>query len=244
MKNFKNCLSGINIDEKVFSYLKTELMERYSFGLVRDLFSLPCMEYETRHKLSLLFSLLEDNEVNDTIIGMLCQILSNIFDKMWYDYRERLKTLIEENYIILNRSQLLLLAHTIELMYAKGYENTLELTNLVYQRISLYNNEFNADSDENVRIKLAKIAYSTSRYNIHENFSAIQEIKKHLKKSGRKHLFGILNYYKGICLEVAGWKFEYKDANYYILKSRCNEFELAYVYLNYRTNNLETSSKC
>jgi hypothetical protein len=125
-------------------------------------------------------------------------------------------------------------------MYAKGY-NALGLVYLIYQRIPMSNVEFNPDSEDNVRIKLAKIAYSTDNYNISENFATIQSIKYHLKTSGRKYLMGMLNYYKGLCLKLANWRNDYKDANYYILKSGNYGFGLADTYLKYASNNFETS---
>jgi len=241
MSNLNNCLVGIKeeIDEKCFLYLKTELERNYSFDLVRDLLSLPCMQY--RHKLSVLYSLWEDNEVNDIIIGMLCQLLADIPGELWWSCQARLKDLIEGNYAILNRSQLLLLAHTIETMYARGYENTFQLLNIIYQRIALQDYEFNPDSDDNVRIKLAKIAYSTSIYNVQDKLDAISAVKYHLKNSGRKYLLGVLNYYKGLCLKIANRKIDYKDCTHYFLKSRNKGFVLAAVHLDYNPKNVETS---
>lgn len=243
MKNFKNCLMGIEIKEPCFEYLQSELKENYSFGLVIDLFSLPCMQYETRNKLSIIFALLEDRETNDTIISWLTYILTNLSGELWHEYQERLKSCIEAQFSLFSRSQLLLLAHTIEIMYAKGYENTFELSRILYQCIPLCNNEFNPDSDDNIRIKLAKIAYSTSQYNFNEKLAAIKDIKDHLKNSGRKYLQGMLNYYKGICLGAAACRLDYKDDVYYIMKSKIKEFELAYVYLDYRGKNFETSKE-
>ena len=136
----------------------------------------------------------------------------------------------------------MLLANTIEVMYAKGF-NTYKLLNLIYQRLSLSDVEFNPDSDDNVRIKLAKIAYSTSKFNICDSLATIENVKHHLKVSEHKHLLGMLNYYKGLCLEVASYSLEFKDSKHYILKSRNKGFALASIYLNYRGNNVETSKK-
>ena len=241
MNNFKNALLGITLDEKCFLYLKEELLKDYSFGLVLDMLSLPCMKFETQHTLSLLFALLEDNEVNDTIVSMLCQHLADVTAERWPGCRERLGTLIEGHHLIFNRSQLMLLAHTLETMYAKVYEGTFRLLHLTYQRIPLSDVEFNPDSDDNMRIRLAKIAYSTTRYNVIEKLDVVDSIKRHLKASDRKHLLGMLNYYKGICLEAADAKDEFKDSVHYICKARNRGFELANIYLNYRYINLETS---
>ncbi len=240
MMNFKNYIKGLNIQEPCLTFLKSELENNYSFGLVRDLFSLPCMQYETRHKLTMIFALLEDKEINDTIINWLTQILNNITEDPWSDYEGRLSDYIEKNYFMLSRSQLMLLANTVEVMYAKGF-NTFNLLNLIYQRLSLSDVEFNPDSDDNVRIKLAKIAYRTSRFNINDSLVAISSLKLHLKESSRKHLLGVLNYYKGLCLEAASCSLDFKDSKYYILKSKNKGFALASIYLNYRGNNIETS---
>lgn len=243
MMNFKNCLMGIEIDERCFNFLKDELSKKYDFALFNDMLTLPCMQFESRNKLLLLFALLEDGEINDGIIDMLCSLLANISEKLWHDFSERLKMLIESKYLMLSRSQKLRLAHTVEVMSAKGYKNGFELSNLIYQRIPLSDGEFNPDSDDNVRIKLAKIAYSTCNYNFNEKLKEIDYIKHHLKNSGRKYLMGVVNYYKGLCLKATAVKVDYKDNVYYIMKSKTKGFALADIYLDYRTNNFETSSE-
>ncbi len=243
MKNFNNCLLGIEIDEKCFRYLKDELSQKYDFALLNDLLSLPCMQFEEKNKLLLLFALLEDGEINDNIIDKLCNHLDNISERIWVDYHEKLKSLVETKYLLLCKSQKLRLAQTIETMYAKGYEHSFDLANLIYQRISESNKEFNPDSYDNIRIKLAKIAYSTGKYNFNEKIMEINTIKRHLKSCRHKELMGIVNYYKGLCLKVTGFKIDYNDEIYYILKSKSRGFDLATIYLNHRSNNLETSSK-
>lgn len=241
MMNFKNCLLGIEIEEKRFCYLKNELTQKYDFTLLTDLLSLPCMHFETKHKLLLLFALLEDGEINDTIVDSLCDLLSNITSKLWNDFSEKLYTFVETQFLLLNRSQMLRLAHTVEIMYAKGYTDTFDIANLIYQRIPQSDEEFNPDSDDNIRIRLAKIAYSVCKYNYNEKFRAIAAIKGHLKSSGRKYLMGAVNYYKGLCLKATGTTFDFKDDIYYIIKSRSRGFELAHIYLDYRSINFETS---
>lgn len=240
MDKFNNYLDEIKIEETCLKFLKTELKKEYSFDLVRDLFSLPCTEHETRHKLVLILILLEEGEVNDTIISWLIQILLNITGDLWKEYKKRLKCYVEKQSYQLSRSQLMLLANTLEVMYAKGYKS-FKLLNLIYNRIPLSDAEFNPDSDDNVRIKLAKIAYSTTKYNINEKFRAVKALKHHLEKSDRGYLFGILNYYKGLCLRAAKCKNDYKDATYYIQMARNMGFELAGIYLDYKPINFETS---
>ena len=234
MKNFKNCILGINIEEKCFTYLKSELESNFSFDLVEDLFSLPCIRYETQHKLSLVFALLEDKKANDTIVNWLSQLLADIPKQLWIDCNQRLKSYIEINYNLLSRSQLLLLANTLEVMNAKGYDSAFELAGLLYQRIPFNEYEFNPDSEENLRIKLSKLAYNTSGYNIIENLEAIKSIKQRLKLTKRKYLYPMLYYYKGICLEAANYKIEYKDSIYYILKAQNMQYKLASLYLKHR----------
>lgn len=244
MMHFKNCLIGIDIDERCFKYLKDELSQKYDFALFNDLLALPCMRFETKYKLLLLFALLEDGEINDTIVDTLCNLLTNISARLWDDLSERVEMLAESKYLLLSRSQKLRLAHTIELMYAKGYAHTFDLANLMYQRVPQFDEDFNPDSDDNVRIKLAKITYSTGKYNFNEKIRAIAAIKHHLKSSGRKYLMGVVNYYKGVCLKATGVKLDYKNDIYYIMKSKSRGFDLASTYLDYRSNNIETSSKC
>lgn len=233
MKNIKNWLNGTEIKEIGFLKIKEELERNYSFELVRDIISLPCMQYSIEPKLSLMIAHLEDKVVNDTVIGVLCQILGDIPIELWRKYRENLNIFIKENYYLLSRSQFLLLAHTIEVMYARGYEYTFQFLNLIYQRIALQDYEFNPDSDDNIRIKLAKIAYSSSVYNIQDKLNAISAVKHRLKTSGREYLLGVLNYYKGLCLKIANCKIGYNDSTYYLLKARNRGFELAKVYLDY-----------
>lgn len=243
MNNFKNYLAQIEIEEKCFEYLKSELIAHYSFRLVEDLFSLPCLRYEPKHKLVMILSLLEDKEINDTIIHTLTQLLVNIHGQLWAEYESRITNIIESNYHIFSRRQLLLLANTIEIMYAKGYD-TLKLANIVYEKIPLSDVEFNPDSDENTRIKLAKIAYKASIYNLNDCLYSIDELKHHLKITGRKHLLGMINYYKGICLKITNSVIGYNNATHYITKAKNRSFDLASTYFNYRGNNFETSNKC
>ena len=101
--------------------------------------------------------------------------------------------------------------------------------------------EFNPDSEENIRIQLAKLAYSTNKYNFNEKFNCINSIKKHIKKAERYYLLGMLYYYKGIFLNALGYKYYPEDTHYYMLKSRNRGFYLASVYLTYSVNNFETS---
>lgn len=241
MKNFNNCLLGIEINEKCFNYLKDALEQKYDFVLFNDLLSLPCMQFERKHKLRLLISLIEDGEINDSIIDLLCSNLVNISASEWKGYREILKSFIELNHLIMSRNQKLHLAHTIEIMCAKGYYQAFDLANIIYQRISKSDKDFNPDSEENVRVRLAKIAYSTSKYNFNEKIAAINTIKHHLKSCGRKYLLGIVHYYKGLCLKIAGVKIGYNDDVHYIQKANLRGFALASMYLDYRANNLETS---
>ena len=243
MKKLENCLLGIEIEEKCFNYLKEELQKKYEFGLFNDLLSLPCMQYDVKSKLSLLLAVIEDGECNDAIAEKLCYQLANVSEQLWRNFKERLEMLIEPNNFTLNRNHLLKLANTLEIMYAKGYGEADYLTRLIYERIQQTDVEFNTDSDENVRIKLAKIAYSTTKYNFDEKIKAIDTVKYHLKSSGRKYLLGVLNYYKGMCLKTVGIKLDYKDDIYYIMKSKARGFDLATIYLNYSSNNIETSSE-
>ena len=138
---------------------------------------------------------------------------------------------------------MLLLANAVEIMYAKGFD-TFGLLNLIYQRVPLSDVCFNPYSEDNTRIKLAKIAYSTTKYNMNDNLEEFKCLKRNLKAAGYNHLLRILNYYKGVCLGSIFYKIDYKGADYYILKAKNNQFELAYIYLNYRGNNSETSKKC
>ena len=236
--NFKNSLEGIETTEKCFDFLKANLSEKFDYELFWDLLSLPCMDREDKSKLSLLFALLEDNICNDAIVNALCDILNDIPAPLWSIFKENLIKIFQIKHFIFNRSQKLQIANTIEIMYAKGYDDAWKLAELVYQTIGQPDNEFIPDSEENMRIKLAKIAYSTNKHNYHEKFHKIALVKNHIKVSKRKYLMGVLNYYKGLCLKFGGITLDYKDSKYYMSKSRNRGFSLANIYLNY---NIETS---
>ena len=157
MNKTVNYIQNMEINDECFEVLREEICKKYSFGLIRGIFALPCMEYETRHKLVIVLYLLEDGEVNESIVGWLTHILSEITLDLWKDYEKSLSNYIEKQYFKLSRSQLMLIANTLEVMYAKGYD-VFALLNIIYMRIPLSNAEFNPDSDDNVRIKLAKKA--------------------------------------------------------------------------------------
>lgn len=239
--NLKNCLMGIDIEDECFSFLKGKLQKEYSFILFNDMLSLTCMRHNTKQRMSLILSVLEDKKTDDGLVGLFCELLSGISGELWDEFKNRLKTFIEDDYYLLQQTQLLLLANTIEVMYAKGYNNAFELANVIYRRIPLNNYEFNPDSDENIRIKLAKLAYSTHQYNFNDIITDIKSIKKHLKITHRKYLLGMLNYYKGLCLGAANETYNYNNANYYIAKAKDKGFALAPIYLHYNSKNFETS---
>lgn len=241
MKNFSEALLGLEIGEKGFECLKKELQKKYDFDLAVDLLSLPCLRFEPKYRLSVLMALLEDEVVNDTVVGMLCDLLGDISGELWAFCRERLSAFVEEKYFRLSRSQLLMLAHTVEVMYAKGYGDTFDMCKSVYEKIQLRDSEFNPDSDDNVRIRLAKLAYSTNRYNFNEKFLAIESVERHMKASKRKYLLGVVKYYKALCLDSVGFSDEYGDADYYMMSSRMKGFALARIFLEYGRKNPETS---
>ena len=241
MNNLRNCLDNHEIDEPCFNYLKSQILSEYSLGLVLDLISLPCVRYDLKLKLSLMFSLIEDKQVNDSIINHLCEFLGQTSNEEWLDYKERVVYIVNNCYSLITRTQFLKLAHALEIMHAKGYENITRLLYMIYDRISTNNCEFNPDSDENVRIRLAKLAYGASKYNVIETLEAIKGLKRHIENSCRKYLLGTLNYYKGISLGVSGYKVGYKDSWYYVQKASNKDFFLARTYLKYRYSNFETS---
>ena len=241
MTNLKNCLIGINIEDDSFSFFKEKLQKEYSFISFNDMLSLTCMQHNTKQKILLLLSVLEDQDIDDKLVGLFCKVFGSISGELWDECKNRLKSFIEEHYYLLQHNQLLSLANTIEVMSAKRYHNAFELANVIYQRIPLNNYEFNPDSDENVRIRLAKLAYSTHQYNFNEIISEIENIKKHLKITHRKYLLGMLNYYKGLCLGAVNETLNYKNANDFIAKSNDKGFALASIYLCYSSLNFETS---
>lgn len=241
MNNFNNYLMGMDIDEKCFKFVKEELQKEYNLNLVLDLISLPCMNYRQKDKLFLLLNLIRDNEVNDSTVFALCELLRDIGSVLWSDIVNILAEIIESKYHLFNREQQLHLAHTIELLYAKGFSLCIKQLQNLYERISLSNIEFSPDSEENIRIRLAKCAYSCNQYNFTERIDTIKAVKAHLKASKNTHLLGTLYYYKAICMGNIYSPLDGKDLKYYMMKSDYRGFALATTYLHYIRFHSETS---
>ena len=119
----------------------------------------------------------------------------------------------------------------------------LEEAEAEYSLISSHyenNDGYIIDDEENVRIRLAKIAYTANIYNVVEKEHEIKDIKNRLKKVDRDFLLGMVNYYRGLCSRCCNAN-DGKDAEYYILKAKSRGFSLASVYLNNRQIHFETS---
>lgn len=239
MKNFKNTLGQIEDKDQCFNFAKNKLMETWDITLFKDLLSLPCMEYRQKEKVSLLISLIKDEKVSDFVVQALVNELSKITVNTWNECKDILSPVIEEQMHVLSKQQQLGLAHSIEVMFAKGLPHTSEILAELYMRVEV-NDGYIIDDEENVRIRLAKIAYTTNIYNVVEKEHDIKGIKNRLKKVDRDFLLGMVNYYRGICIRCRNAN-DGKDAEYYILKAKSRGFSLASVYLNNRQIHFETS---
>ena len=127
---------------------------------------------------------------------------------------------------------MLSLAYTIELMNAKNYNGAYEIANLIYERIPI-ENDFIEFSEEDIRIRLAKLAYSTGRYNINEKINSIMTIKSTLKKADCHFLLGIVHYYIALCLAISGCHYKDKSEKDYFKKSYNKGFPLSETYLQH-----------
>lgn len=239
MKNFKNMLGQIEDKDQCFNFAKDKLMKTWDVTLFKDLLSLPCMEYRQKEKVLLLLSLIKDELASDFVVQALVNEISKITVNAWDECKDILSPVIEEQMHILSKQQQLWLAHAIEVMFAKGLPDTNEILAELYMRVEV-NDGYIIDTEENIRIGLAKIAYSTNIYNVVEKEHEIKDIKNRLKKADRDFLLGMVNYYRGICVRCHNVDVG-KDAEYYILKAKSRGFSLASVYLNNRQIHFETS---
>ena len=139
---------------------------------------------------------------------------------------------------IQNRAWQLYLVHVIETLYAKNLINAWPLLFDMYRLIEPSNNDFSPNSEENVRIKCARIAYSTNNYNYKQKLEEINALKENLKISENRQLLGMVFYYKGLCLKDI--RCYDKDITYFMQKSRDKGYRLAGIYLDYHFN-FETS---
>lgn len=239
MKEFNNLLLGIEDEGLCFNFAKDKLMNTWNVTLFKDLISLPCMEYRQKDKVSLLLSLIKDEQASDFVVQTLVNELSEITVKTWGECKDTLKAVMEEKLHTLSKQQQLGLAHAIEVMFAKGLPHANEILAELYMRVEV-NDGYIIDDEENVRIRLAKIAYTTNIYNVVEKENEIKSIKNRLKKADREFLMGMVNYYRGICVRCHNAD-DGKDTEYYMLKARSRGFYLASVYLNYKQIHFETS---
>ncbi len=92
---------------------------------------------------------------------------------------------------------------------------------------------YSPNSEDSVRIALAKIAYSTNCYNWVDKLTLINQIKEMANSSERQYLKGVIFYYKGLCLDKVSESVNYKDGAYFMCKSQACCFPLANIYLNY-----------
>ncbi|MDD6736411.1 MAG: hypothetical protein PUE13_08915 [Clostridiales bacterium] len=235
LSNFKNCIEGINVKEKGFICLKQEFLTSGDLTLVADILSLSCLN--NTHRTKMLIELLKDGSINDFIVQKLCEYLEDISPVTWDEMKLTISDCICG---INNRSWQLSLIQTLEILYAKNLPGTRPLLFELYRRIEPRDNDFSPNSEENIRIKCARIAYHVNQYNFVQRLGEINKLKNALKRSGNKQLMGMVFYYKALCvqnIECYG-----KDTSYYMRKSLDKGYRMAGVYLDYHYN-VETSSK-
>ncbi|MBQ4516614.1 MAG: hypothetical protein II978_07480 [Clostridia bacterium] len=243
MENFKSCLQGIDVNEKCAKFLKGELSKKFDKELLYDFLSLPVIKHMHKERITILINLIRDGVYDYDIISSLCDELEDVSNYLWLDIVNMIDEIIHEIFYKFDRRAQLKLAYTLEVLYAKGFSNIGIMLQKLFEIINFSNLEFSPDSEENVHIRLAKVAYSCNAYNYPQKVKCLKSIKEHLKMSKNKHLMGMLNYYKGISYKCAHLSYDGKNDEYYILKSRNRGFELAKIYFEYINIHIEKSKK-
>lgn len=244
MSYIKNVLSRDSRLEAVeaFHLLKGAAMENPTSDLILSLLALPSMVAQEEFKISILIAAVQDGMVTDGIIESLCKMISGLSPGIWSEKVDDIKAFISgSEFLKFTRRQKLLLAHTFEVLFAKGFDDSRELAMKAYCQISPQNVEFAPYSDENVRIRLARLAYGCHMNNWQEVLGEIFRFKKTIKKAHYGHLKGMVSYYIGIALANSVKEIDKKDAGYYIAGANCKRFPLAAIYLSYHPQKVETS---
>ena len=227
--NIKNAIEGLECTEPSFVCLKEEFYKEHNLRLIQSILFLPCVK-SNPNLIDLLIVLLEEKYNDNYIIDEICKTLCSVPLAELPSVISKIKNALDSNYC-LSRSALLSMASAAEELFARNMPDTIPLIRSLYERISLKDFDYSPNSEENTRIRCAKIAYLANQYNYREKLDEINSIKSQLKTSGNKNLLGIVLYYKGLC--VRSDKNREKNTSYYMLNSRNRGYSLAAVYMNY-----------
>ncbi|MCH5186088.1 MAG: hypothetical protein J1F64_08185 [Oscillospiraceae bacterium] len=142
---------------------------------------------------------------------------------------KRLIQILKDNIGLFNRTQLVIIADTFEILYAREKRGDMKETlKYIFRHISV-ENKLTPNSEENIRIELSKIAYSCNKGNYNESIDKIYGIKLRLKSAGVKGLSGVVAYYNALCEETYHNKWEV-NVNEDMQKALRKGFYLAQIY--------------
>ena len=234
MSNLSNVLAGINFKSVALDALKADLSINIKEKSIKELLALPDLQYRFVDRLSLLISALDDGFISDYYVSELC---SNLLTEPTKSINAEIADKLND--IIINRScgfsnhQLLMVANTFEVLYACGFELLRDVILTTYRAVALQNTEFNPLSNENVRIRMSRIAYNCNEYNCRESISKLDSIAFEIKASGVKGLKGVINYYFGLCKRYSNGYDSQDETRMHIFKSNEYAFPLAKSYLEH-----------
>ena len=238
MINFINVLTRLSEENVSVKIMADYLVERgYENEIFMNMMSLPWFQRNYMEKISLIQSLFDDGIVNIGLIKELCNAMVSADADKWHDVYEAVSRIVEKSDLF-SRDMKMLLAHYLEIMYAKGMSDCGNLAERLYGKIGVEGYVYDEYREDVVRVKLARIAYSCNAFNGREMLGKLCEIKRRLKRSGNTQCLGMVHYYKAVCMQRGEVKpCDYKDAAYHMRKSSQKGFALAEVFIRY--NRLE-----
>ncbi len=233
---YENSLYGINMEGIMFEAAKEDLLSKYNKQTMIDLLQHLMIKRQFNECYNMIVSLFKEGIAEDIYVDIFCKNLNDNFE--WMEQEEvlaKIRATFKDKGYIFSHKQLLKLANAFELAYAKsglGKEIVIE----VYQHISS-NNDFDFFSQEAIRIKCAKVAYSANKYNANEKIDQLLSLKRVVKRAGIKGVTMILNYYLGLCERYVPCDYE----QFWMIKSKNRGFPLAEEFMNNITIHNEAS---
>lgn len=225
--SFENTLCGLQYNSVAVSALTETLRAEYSMKNILELISQPILRDEDIIKI--ILSLSDDGIVQDTYMDKLSYILlhESCF-KTLNSAVKRLMQILKDNIGLFNRTQLIIIADTFEILYAREkQEDMKENLKYIFKHISI-ENRLMPNSEENIRIELSKIAYSCNKGNYNGSLNKIYDIQSRLKASGVRGLNGLVAYYSALCEEThTTWDVKGSE---YMQKALRKGFYLAQIY--------------
>ena len=242
MNNYINILYGIDLDTEMFKSAKEALMGSYDKQTMVD--TLEYLQRKGCHDvvIRLCLSLFADKKIDGEYMNILSeQLLRHFPYEKWEEYADSLKSILRNSGVFFEREQLLKMADTLEMLYAKGIYNIRGLIVMCYDFLSAANTSFSMLNATNVRIRSARIAYSSSRYNVNDAVNELRAIKNLIKKAEIGGLKQIVDYYIGICIVALPPR--YSEGVQRIIKSKHKGYPLAQLFIKYIDFHSETSKE-